>query len=162
MEPFFIYIILILLPYPTELTETNQEQAFGLQLKVCNCTKPIIRGIIDLNKPAFCAQHPGNITKEEVKYGIHIKQKNWSWKGYACAQWIAQKEISVNFLLAHDTIFRKSVVAVTPEACWKTANLQHQCGTNKMEKDGTTYKNTGEGKWSTTQRYTILTVSRKK
>ena len=66
----------------------------------------------------------------------------------------------MNFLLAHDTIYRKAVVAVTPEACWKTANLQHQCGNNKMEKDGTTYKYlheaTGEGKWLTTQRFTIL------
>ena len=155
MGPFIAYILLLLTARPT-----GQEDQLGLQLKVCNCTKPIIQGVIDLNKPAFCASHPRNITKEEVKYGIHVKQKNLSWRGYACAQWMAKKEISDNFLLAHDTIFKKSVVAVTPEACWKTTNLQHQCGTNKMEKDGTTYKYlheaTGEGKWLTTQRYTIL------
>ena len=85
MGPFFVFVLILLTSY-----QTNQEET--LSLRVCNCTKPIIRGVIDLNKPAFCEAHPGQIKKEIVQYKVSTRRKSWTWKGFACAHWQAQKE----------------------------------------------------------------------
>ena len=154
MVPVAVYIIFILpMVIPPIVVESHI-------LTICNCTKPIVKGIIDLKKPPYCKLPPSTLAREQVKYSVITKTKIWRWTGYACAQWIAQKEVSTDFLFAHDTIFKKSVVKVTPEACWKTIEVQHQCGTNTMTKDGTTYKflhePTGSGTWMTTQKFSVL------
>ena len=32
-----------------------------------------------------------------------------TWHGYACTQWVASKEISTNFLLSYDIVFKNKL-----------------------------------------------------
>lgn len=128
-------------------------------IDTCNCSQPIIKGTIDLADPNYCT-HPEPVQKiRRVAYKLHTKNKDpITWSGFTCTQWLSQKEISTNFLLAHDTIFRKTVSKVSQDECWATVRYPQLCNNNVMVKDGKTYRYIrepeGEGSWLTTQRYT--------
>jgi len=80
----------------------------ALTIDTCNCSQKIEKGTINLEDPLYCS-HPEPVSKpKNIKYKVWTKNKKTiTWTGYACTQWLCQKEISTNFLLAHDTIFKK-------------------------------------------------------
>ncbi|EFX61153.1 hypothetical protein DAPPUDRAFT_122491 [Daphnia pulex] len=129
-----------------------------LTIDTCNCSQPIEKGIIDLEDPLYCS-HPEPVSKpKKVQYKLWTKNKDpITWTGYACTQWLSQKEISTNFLLSHDTTFKKQVLKVSANDCWASAQYPEMCDTNPMTKDGNTLKYLlepeGEGYWMTTQSY---------
>lgn len=152
-------IIKILIPIILIAITPSSSNAQTLPIRICNCTHPETKGIVNTAKPAYCQQGSTATNITEVHYVIHAEERGMHWKGYACSQWLAQKEVSIFFWGSHDTILRKSILKVTPEECWKTITYQQMCGNSLMQPDGKTYKfihePTGEGKWMTTQKYTI-------
>ena len=128
-------------------------------IDTCNCTLPNFKGTIDLSDPDYCT-HPAPVSPPtHVEYSIIARNKDpITWTGYACTQWLSQKQITTNFLLAHDTTFTKQVLKVSPEECWKSARYPQMCDTNPMTKDGNTLKclqqPNGEGQWMTKQSFT--------
>ena len=130
-----------------------------LMIDTCNCSQPVIKGTIDLEDPDYCSHPEPVTTPKEVNYRLLTKNKDpITWEGYACTQWLASKEISTNFLLSHDTVFKKQILQVSAGDCWATAQYPYTCVTNPMIKDGKTYRYLqepeGEGYWMTTQSYT--------
>ncbi|KAI9549422.1 hypothetical protein GHT06_007354 [Daphnia sinensis] len=130
-----------------------------LTINTCNCSQPIVKGTIDLEDPEYCS-HPEPIeAPRKINYKLLTKNREpITWEGYACTQWLSTKEISTNFLLSHDTVFKKQILKVSAGECWATAQYPHTCVTSPMVKDGKTYKYLqepeGEGYWMTTQAYT--------
>ncbi|KAI9560543.1 hypothetical protein GHT06_011484 [Daphnia sinensis] len=130
-----------------------------LTINTCNCSQPIVKGTIDLEDPEYCS-HPEPIeAPRKIYYKLLTKNREpITWEGYACTQWLSTKEISTNFLLSHDTVFKKQILKVSAGECWATAQYPHTCVTSPMVKDGKTYRYLqepeGEGYWMTTQAYT--------
>ena len=130
----------------------------AILIDTCNCTLPTFKGTIDLSDPDYCT-HPGPVRNPvHVNYAIITKNKDpITWTGYACTQWLSQKEISTNFLLSHDTTYTKQVLKVSSTDCWKSAQYPQMCDTNPMTKDGETLKSLqepdGKGQWMTTQTF---------
>ena len=95
------------------LTTTN-----AILIDTCNCTLPSFKGTIDLTDPDYCS-HPEPVTPQQnVQYTITSRNQDpITWTGYACTQWLSQKQITTNFLLAHDTTFTKQVLKVSPGQC---------------------------------------------
>ena len=135
------------------------DQAQPLTIDTCNCSQAVTKGTIDLEDPDYCS-HPEPVeTPKQVIYTLFTKDREpITWDGYACTQWLASKEISTNFLLSHDTVFKKQILQVSANECWATAQYPYTCVTNPMAKDGKTYRYLqepeGEGYWMTTQAYT--------
>lgn len=130
------------------------------EMTVCNCDHPIAKGIIDLSNPKYCDQHSPVTNVRTTHYVVLVTEERHSWTGYACNQWLHQKEISKFFFGSHDTIFSKTIRKVSPDECWRTVRYPFQCGTNPIFSDGNTFKfiqePNGDGVWLTTQYYTSL------
>ena len=141
---FFFYILI----------KTN-----AIIIDTCNCTLPTFKGTIDLSDPDYCS-HPEPVTPPtEVHYTMTSRNKDpITWTGYACTQWLSQKQITTNFLLAPDTTFTKQVLKVSPGECWKSAQYPEMCENTPMTRNGNTLKSlqepNGEGQWMTTQSFT--------
>ena len=131
----------------------------ALRIEICNCSLPTCKGTIDLSDPEYCTNPIPVIQPVPVLYTISTRNKDpITWTGYTCIQWLSQKEISTNFLLAHDTIFSKQVLKVSANDCWKSAQYPQMCDTTPMTKEGDTLKSLkepeGKGQWMTTQSFT--------
>ena len=135
------------------------KQTNAILIDTCNCSLPTLKGTIDLSDPDYCS-HPESVTPpKHLQYTIISRNKEpITWTGYACTQWLSQKQITTNFLPAHDTTFTKQVLKVSPGECWKSAQYPEMCENNPMTKDGNTLNSlqepVGEGQWMTTQSFT--------
>ena len=129
-------------------------------IDTCNCSQPIFKGTIDLSEPDYCSQPEPVLPQEKVLYKLITRNKDpITWLGYACTQWISQKEISTNFLYSHDTIYTKQMQKVSAEECWRSAQYPQTCENNPMLKDGNTLRclsePEGEAAWMLTKQYKV-------
>ena len=150
--PSFLHLFVCTLFF---LSTTNT-----IEISICNCSTPTYQGTIDLRDPLYCSDLGMPVIKHwPVSYElITIRKDPISFKGYACSQWLSIKEISTNFLLSHDTIFKKEVLKVSSEECWKTINYPHMCDNAPMIKDNSPILQhilnpEGEGVWMQTKIY---------
>ena len=141
-------------------TSIYVSQLTALEIKTCNCERPVIKGLLDLTKPPYCAQQSPVEKVNKVLYAVYSKERSYTWTGYACNQWYHRKEITKFFWGSHDTIYEKTIRQVSPEECWRSVKYPGQCGNNPVHSDGTTFKYieepVGDGQWLTTQYYTTL------
>lgn len=131
----------------------------AILIDTCNCSQPSFKGTIDLSDPDYCTQPSPVVQPIPVLYKIFTRNKDpITLTGFACTQWLSQKVISTNFLLAHDTTFTKQVLKVSAGDCWKSAQYPQMCDNTPMTKDGDTLKSLqepdGYGQWMTTQKFT--------
>lgn len=147
-------------PLQLILTLALLNPIFGIQIKTCNCSRPMVRGTLDLSDPPYCKEIQ-KTTSLLVTYKIITKPKPpIVWTGYSCQQWLKEKQIETFFFGSHDTVFHTATRLVSEGDCWKMARYPNECGQNTLVKEGSTLSfmqdPDGGGYWLTVQKYTIL------
>lgn len=78
--------------------------AESLLITVCDCEKPVIKGIMDVSDPFYCKLNSTddyNGIGKNFSYKIVTKPSpTLIWKGFSCSQWIETKIIE-GFPLRH-------------------------------------------------------------
>ncbi len=129
---------------------------------VCDCSKPITKGLIDLKDPYYCKTTPidhGPVALKDYSLVTRLKP-TLRWKAYTCSQWIKTKRIIGSFWIgSYDTTYFHDLKHVEPADCWRMVqNLK--CGRNTMIQSGSTFtfshEPTGDGHWYSTTEYTTL------
>ena len=128
----------------------------GQQVKVCNCDKPITKGILDFEHPKYCDTIEEEERIDNVMYKLYIKDVNeWTGEGYSCMQWEKTKKVVGYFFGSYDTTFYTEPKDVTREECLKTVTQPYMCGNNRMNHDNGVYSfeqsPDGDGRWMATE-----------
>ena len=126
---------------------------------VCDCSKPITKGLLDLNDPYYCKTNPPTHSVERVKeYELITKIRPvQKYKAYTCSQWVKTKRIIGSFWVgAFDTTYFNDPKYVDPMDCWNMVD-HLKCGGNKVIHNGLTYsfssEPAGDGSWYSTKEY---------
>ena len=115
-------------------------QTIGQQIKICNCDKPVTKGILNLQDPAYCSAVPEKENIELVKYEMYIKDLNpWTAEGYSCMQWDKEKHIVGYFFGSYDTTYETKAREVSKEDCLKSITQPYICGENRLTHDNGVY-----------------------
>ena len=77
---------------------------------VCDCSNPIVKGIIDLSVPEYCDHAEPHRHKQPQKfegYTIVTKKKDtFFFQGNVCEMWIKEKKITGSFWVEFFVEFR--------------------------------------------------------
>ena len=132
----------------------------ALEFTVCNCNKPTLKGIIDLEDPKFCIDHQEQLQVRTILYTLYVKKpKEWVTKGYSCMQWEKEKQIVGYFFGSYDTTYTTAAKEVSPEECRRTVQYPYRCGNFSIERNNGVYSFEGnpfgEGSWMKINKYRL-------
>ncbi|EFX66897.1 hypothetical protein DAPPUDRAFT_115919 [Daphnia pulex] len=107
-------------------------------MSICDCTKPVTRGLLDLTDPEYCfklhnAKEDGyKSMSKPVNYKVVTTMDTvLKLKGLVCSQWIETKRITGSFRIgSYDTEHFHTTKSVDPKECWDM-KLQLNCGGNR-------------------------------
>lgn len=107
-----------------------------LKISVCNCTRPVVRGVLDLQDSTYCSEQPTVVSSTPVSYKfLNRKSAYLEFSGYQCIRWSEKKVISWTYFEAQDTVFYRDVAKVYPPECWLTVYPPYHCNGNEMKGD---------------------------
>lgn len=112
-----------------------------LTITACNCSRPIVKGDIDLSEAKYCTKKPNIIPSKPITYKF-LKRKSayLEFIGYECTSWENAKEIVTTLADVPDTKFYTNLKPVVPLACLQMVMPPHICNGNIMEEEGNTFK----------------------
>ncbi|EFX61473.1 hypothetical protein DAPPUDRAFT_121776 [Daphnia pulex] len=139
----------------------------SIKISICDCTKPVTRGLLDLTDPEYCfklhnAKEDGyKSMSKPVNYKVVTTMDTvLKLQELVCSQWIETKRITGSFWIgSYDTEHFHTTKAVDPKECWDM-KLQLNCAGNRNVVNGKTYsyiqKPNGQGKWMSISEYSVV------
>ncbi len=117
-----------------------------LNIHICDYSKPVTRGLLDLTDPDYCFKNHTDKEDEQkvmsklVTYYVATKiQTDLRVEGLVCSQWIETKKITGSFWVgSYDTEHFHTTKEVSPQECWEMKSLLN-CAGNKNIVNGKTY-----------------------
>ena len=137
-----------------------------ISISICDCSKPVTRGLLDLNDPEYCFKQGEKrdehkrISSPPIFYRIITKQDHdRKIDALLCSKWVETKKITGTFWLgAFDTEYFHTTKEVSKQECWDM-KLKFACETNKNVLNGKTYsfiqKPVGEGYFWRIKEYSV-------
>ena len=109
-----------------------------LTIQICDCLKPVTRGLLNLTNPDYCFKNHTDKEDEQkvmsklVTYYVVTKlQADLRVEGLVCTQWIETKRITGSFWVgSYDTEHFHTKKKVSPQDCWDMKSL-FKCPGNK-------------------------------
>lgn len=138
-----------------------------IKISICDCTKPVTRGLLDLTDPEYCfkphhAKEDGyKAMSKPISYKVVTTMDTLlKLEGLVCSQWVETKRITGSFWIgSYDTEHFHTTKAVDPKECWDM-KLQLNCAGNRNVVNGKTYsyiqKPNGPGKWMAIKEYSVV------
>ncbi|EFX80245.1 hypothetical protein DAPPUDRAFT_103708 [Daphnia pulex] len=117
-----------------------------LNIQICDCLKPVTRGLLDLKDLDYCFKNHTDKEDEQkvmsklVTYYVATKiQTDLRVEGLVCSQWIEPKKITGSFWIgSYHTEHFHTTKEVSPQECWEMKSLLN-CAGNKNIVNGKTY-----------------------
>ena len=103
----------------------------AVEMTICNCQKPTLKGIIDFTDPNYCSINNPEISSVNGSYQLLTKNTiEWTTKGFLCMQWIKEKKVTGYFFGSYDTVFRTVAKEVSETEC--RASIQAPINVGKI------------------------------